>query len=1599
MKRKWLLFLLIIAMLLPFYFTNLNISSHALETKKDSMEEFLNFEKVVVSLNNNTQTRKITPLSTSSKTDELNEQVELLSTSSDNECYLVETQSGIKTFSNYALKRIIVSGSLDGKYRANISASFDNLHILSFNSEEETKLAYQELKSDKALNVILDKLTAPQSYAEESYDYSSYKNIGARAMDIGGYRKYLTDNNITTQAVVVVMDTGINTSHEMFTNRLLTDGGKVKGYSYFNSKYTYSYSNLAFDGDDTNKFSFEDDNGHGSHVAGIVASLTPSNVKILPIKISNPDNDNMASYSVMLSAYLRVLNVYSNHYNVVCTNLSFSGAGKDDEEERDEFNTRCYTPLMNKKILCVTGAGNSNVENNLEDLKAIVVSALKADDNNYIFDKGYSNYGKIVDIAAPGTAIESAWINSSNGANSTIYRIEQGTSMASPQVAAVIALLKLHPDLANVQGSALEEKLYSLALDLDEPGKDIYNGHGIANLKYFDVEKTQEELSFNFNGVNITSYIPYRNFGGILPLIISRSNSQYDIYYTTDGSFPTITSNVYDPVEKITIETTTLIYAIGYKVENGTIVERTELYNISFFDINSPVENHFKINNGKLIKYTGKFKSLVIPEVMKGITITSLDTSLFKWCDFEIVTLPKTMTSISGWAFSGCKNLKYIYAPGVTKIYTGAFMNCTSLTSVKTNEPETEMKGAFFPKLNEMVAQTFYGCTGIQSVELSGINFTENNDGFHFAECTSLVHYKFQDTNGIFPKYLFYNCTKLGGTIKFTNVSFVGEAAYYGCKISGFKLEGIFNKLYTDSKALYSKGSIVAFANGVKNTNYEILSNVTILGEQYEITKIAPYALGGCKFSTLTIPESIVLLDKHAIINSEIDTLYYKATNLSASGYWDDVKMGIYDSLPKYIRRVDIAENVLKIPKRLFQNVQIDELAINSYATSLQECCFYRNNMPGVKKLYLNFEQKMTKSYLTLLTETTQLFAKDVETIYSKGEIDLTYTTYISKNVYPYMHFSGSYYIYTKTPLSNYNITATAGVNGSISPTGTSSVTIGDNITYTFAAKAGYKVNKVYVDGTQVNSNNINLTETSYTFVNVIATHTIHVTFIACNDIKYTVNHYQQVLTSLDAVEFGGKYYKLINTQTLVGTTDTQTAATAQSFTGFTVQPITQVTILADESSVVNILYDRNSYQVELTRGNGIESVQGSGWYLYGQIVTIVAKVSNGFDWEMWTSSNPDIIASSNLISYSFEMPTHSLSFASSAQPIYYTVKFYNDDGSLVLDSVSVKYYETAVFSKDTPFKPSSISCDYVFEKWVTTIGGTEEANLKNITKNFSVYAKFKMIVKIYTVKFYNSNRESLLVNGSESQQVEYAKEPIFPSDVSKPSTKTIKYIFDKWLTSDGTVITNYKISQDTIFYASYKEYAVMTYDDNNAIVYAQNGRATIHTSDFKTIGNKNLKFISDDIEIIFKNESLFKVSIKNKDVALSVTTADFNLPENIASKFSSPNYYSVKVNCDGNNIDNIDYTLYNDNLANSKQLSAWSYDSLSGTINKTNYLALSDKLLSFDGNTSYNYIAGEKQKDMLPLIILVSCGGALLLTILIVIIGKARKPRRGLVN
>jgi uncharacterized repeat protein (TIGR02543 family) len=78
--------------------------------------------------------------------------------------------------------------------------------------------------------------------------------------------------------------------------------------------------------------------------------------------------------------------------------------------------------------------------------------------------------------------------------------------------------------------------------------------------------------------------------------------------------------------------------------------------------------------------------------------------------------------------------------------------------------------------------------------------------------------------------------------------------------------------------------------------------------------------------------------------------------------------------------------------------------------------------------------------------------------------------------------------------VQNYSITASAGTGGTISPSGSVSVSSGASKTFTFTPNTGYEINQVLVDGT---ANSSAKTNGWYTFPNVTANHTISVSFAA----------------------------------------------------------------------------------------------------------------------------------------------------------------------------------------------------------------------------------------------------------------------------------------------------------------------------------------------------------------------------------------------------------------------------------------------------------------------------------------------------------------------
>ena len=349
--------------------------------------------------------------------------------------------------SPYQSKRVVVySTELSGSYGAEEKYIYEegNETILCFDTEEHTKAAFEQIQKDYGRkNCFVDEICSVEDMALSA-------SWGGDATGMTTLKADNTAGALSSRVTVAVIDTGINKSHSMFKNRKIL----AKSYNFMDHN--------------TN---INDYNGHGTHVAGIIADLTPENVQFLVLKIADPDG---SSSSLIMNLAVN----YAISENVDVMNISYGFLSRS--AARFTFLDKAIDRAYKSGIPVVTAAGNlvedvagRNVKNCYPacNNQTIAVSALDKD----LKLADYSYYGTAIDFAAPGTQVTSAWI----GTDSTM-RVESGTSMAAPHITSALAYIKLRDKKLSVQGAYLELKKY--CKDLGDKGRDDKYGYGYPDL-------------------------------------------------------------------------------------------------------------------------------------------------------------------------------------------------------------------------------------------------------------------------------------------------------------------------------------------------------------------------------------------------------------------------------------------------------------------------------------------------------------------------------------------------------------------------------------------------------------------------------------------------------------------------------------------------------------------------------------------------------------------------------------------------------------------------------------------------------------------------------------------------------------------------------------------------------------------------------------------------------------------------------------------------------------------------------------------------------------------------------------------------------------
>ncbi len=258
------------------------------------------------------------------------------------------------------------------------------------------------------------------------------------------------DINTGTGSVVAVLDTGI-TSHSDLNANILPGYDFIIDTAVSNDGDGRD-SNPADPGDWTTASQCysgspaSNSSWHGTHVAGTVAAVTNNakgvagtafNAKVVPVRVLGTCGgyDSDIADAIIWASGGTVSGVPANANPADAINLSLGGSGACGATSQSAINTAVAN---GSTLVIAAGNDNGNVSNASPANCANVVAVGSITSTGA--RSSFSNYGTGVDIAAPGSTINSTLNAGTRAPGSESYASYSGTSMATPHVAGVVAL-------------------------------------------------------------------------------------------------------------------------------------------------------------------------------------------------------------------------------------------------------------------------------------------------------------------------------------------------------------------------------------------------------------------------------------------------------------------------------------------------------------------------------------------------------------------------------------------------------------------------------------------------------------------------------------------------------------------------------------------------------------------------------------------------------------------------------------------------------------------------------------------------------------------------------------------------------------------------------------------------------------------------------------------------------------------------------------------------------------------------------------------------------------------------------------------------------
>lgn len=694
-----------------------------------------------------------------------------------------------------SLKYSLIVTSLDSNFEkygaSNVIEGPNHQFLLSYNSKDEMNKAKERLTSNQSIIRATENIDI-EMYADTHYSWGIDKS------NMGAAINYIENGNYD-DVTVAVIDSGcnldeFNTYYE----------GRIKEVvNLYDTKTIY------------------DESGHGTHVSGIIADATPSNVSIIPIKIG----DNRAlNYYLLLAAFNYV--IYYDKADVI--NLSL-GSQSNLEDLYVEI-----VAANDKGIITVAAAGNGDGETPIYPASYDNTISVSSVDSNLNI-ASTSNYGNTITFSAPGVNIRSV-----NG-------FKSGTSMATPHVSSAVAMLKsVNKD---VTYESVVDILKNHSKDLGDAGWDKYYGYGFLDLTDFET-MVNEALNIELNNFEAPEEVKINyNYGNETNLM----NLDFVFYDGNGKEYTKKLSDIdgleitgYDPFSCNTQN-------VEFKFQNNTKEVRVKnnvceinayqtesvgTNEVSITGIVDPDKKEYikfvsKINNKDVVSIgQGLFLESNIKKVILPSSIKTIGESAFADSKIEYVNGDANDVIISANAFNGATYLR-TFSPSIKELGDSAFYGARLLNNIKLSN-----------ELTKIPDFAFYDANMISDIDLTHI--TEVGD--RAFSNTSIRNLYIPKTLATMSPYAFLLMPYLE-TIEVEN----GNPYYDSRENSNNLIKTSTNELMVGSSNSFVPDSIKVIRPYAFFSNHDISEIYT-----NNVTSIGQDAFGGClKLETVIFGESL----------------------------------------------------------------------------------------------------------------------------------------------------------------------------------------------------------------------------------------------------------------------------------------------------------------------------------------------------------------------------------------------------------------------------------------------------------------------------------------------------------------------------------------------------------------------------------------------------------------------------------------------------------------------------------------------------------------------------------------------------------------------